>query len=263
MSRYVAAALAVRVPAGSVSGPRAPRRTTTATVTATARGSELRAGAAAMAPMLLAYAPFGLLVGAAVAASANPVAAYLATWTIYGGAAHLAVLDVLGHGSGWAAAAVVGLLVNVRLSAYATAMAPDWRGTSVARRLVAGMMLTDAPWALARGHAPAGRREYYLGAGGVLFVGWPTLVALGVLSGQWVSALPVAGLLSAMTLGAIVVPQLRDRPTAVAVGVAAVTAALTTGVASGPALLVAGATGGAAGALTARAGRVRTSGGAS
>lgn len=260
MSRYVAAALAVRVPAGSSSAGRHDRAEAPPVP---ARRSEMRAGAAAMAPMLLAYAPFGLLVGAAVASSDNPLAAYLATWTIYGGAAHLAVLDVLGHGSGWAAAALVGLLVNVRLSAYATAMAPDWRGASVARRLAAGVMLTDAPWGMARAHAPAGRREFYLGAGGVLFVGWPALVTLGVLAGQWVSALPVAGLLSAMTLGAIVVPQLRERPTAVAVGVAAVTAVLTTGLAAGPALILAGATGGAAGALAARAGRARRSGGSS
>ena len=95
-------------------------------------GADLRAGARAMAPMLVAYAPFGLLVGAAVAASANPLAAWLATWTIYGGAAHLAVLDVLAHGSGWMAAAAVGLLVNVRLTAYATAMAPEWRSAPVA-----------------------------------------------------------------------------------------------------------------------------------
>jgi predicted branched-subunit amino acid permease len=216
-----------------------------------------------MVPMMLAYLPFALLVGAAVSTSDNPVAAYLATWTIYGGAAHLAVLDVLGHGSGWVAAAVVGLLVNVRLSAYATAMAPDWRGASTGRRLAAGVMLTDAPWALARGHRPDGRRDYYLGAAGMLFVGWPAMVTLGVLAGQWVTALPVAGLLSAMTLGAIVVPQLRERPTAVAVGVAAVTATLTTGLPAGPALLVAGTAGGAAGALTPRARRTVETGRAS
>jgi len=258
VSRYLAAALAVRVPAGpTTAGRPVPGGTTTAATVAAAPvpRSDLRAGAAAMAPMLLAYLPFGLLVGAAVAASDNPVAAYLATWTIYGGAAHLAVLDVLGHGSGWVAAAAVGLLVNVRLSAYATAMAPDWRSASARRRVAAGVMLTDAPWALARGHRAAGRRDYYFGAAGLLFVGWPTLVTIGVLAGQWVTALPVAGLLSAMTLGAIVVPQLRERPTAVAVGVATVTAVLTAGLPAGPALLVAGATGGAAGVLAARAGR--------
>ena len=260
MSRYVAAALAVHVPVSAVpahgtAGSRPAAATVTVTAPALAPGSALRAGASAMLPMLLAYLPFGLLVGAAVAASDNPVAAYLATWTIYGGAAHLAVLDVLGHGSGWAAAAVVGLLVNVRLSAYATAMAPDWRGASRRRRVAAGVMLTDAPWALARGHHGAGRREYYFGAAGVLFVGWPTLVTLGVLAGQWVTALPVAGLLSAMTLGAIVVPQLRERPTAVAVAVAVVTALLTAGLAAGPALLVAGVAGGTAGVVAARSGR--------
>lgn len=228
MSRDVAAAIAVRVPAGS----------------------DLGAGAAAMAPMLLAYLPFGLLVGAAVAASDNPLAAYAATWTIYGGAAHLATLDVLAHGSGWAAAAAVGLLVNVRLIAYATAMAPDWRGTSPWRRLLAGAMLTDAPWALARAHDPAGRRDYYLGAAGLLFIGWPALVTLGTLAGGWVTALPVAGLLSAMTLGAIVVPQLRDRRAAAAVGAAVVIAVLTTALPTGPALLVAGGAGAAAGGLT-------------
>lgn len=48
--------------------------------------SDLRAGIRAMAPMMLAFVPFALVVGAAVASSANPWAAWLATWTIYGGA---------------------------------------------------------------------------------------------------------------------------------------------------------------------------------
>ena len=40
---------------------------------------EVLEGVRAMAPMLVVYAPFGLLVGAAVAASDNPVAAWLST----------------------------------------------------------------------------------------------------------------------------------------------------------------------------------------
>lgn len=103
-----------------------------------------RAGVRAMAPMILAYLPFALMVGASVAARANPLAAWLATWTIYGGGAHLAVLDVLAQGSGWLAAAAVGLLVNARLTAYATAMAPQWRSAPFRQRAAAGLMLTDA-----------------------------------------------------------------------------------------------------------------------
>ena len=199
-----------------------------------------------MAPMLVAYLPFGLIVWAAVAASANPLAAWLSTWTIYGGAAHLAVLDLLAHGSGWAAAAAVGLLVNVRLTAYATAMAPEWRSAPVRQRALAAVLLTDVSWALARGRTD-GQRQFYLGAGLTLFVGWPVLVTLGTLTGDWVGAVPVAALLPALSLGVVVVTQLRQRPVAFAVAAASVSAVATAHLAAGTSLAVAALAGVTAG----------------
>ena len=89
--------------------------------------ADVSAGVRAMAPMLVAYAPFGLLVGGAVAASESPGAAWLSTWTIYGGAAHLAVLDVLQRDTGVLGAALVGLLINARMVAYSVSLAPHWR----------------------------------------------------------------------------------------------------------------------------------------
>jgi predicted branched-subunit amino acid permease len=206
-----------------------------------------------MAPIAVAYVPFGLLVGASVASSDQPLAAWLATWTVYGGAAHLAVLDVLGHGSGWLAAGAVGVLVNARLAAYSTAMAPQWRTASLRTRLVAGLLLTDAPWALARGRA-SGRRSYYLGAAGLLWLVWPALVTLGALGSGRFGALPVLGLLSAMTLGSVVVTQLRQRPVALAAGASALTAVVAAGLPASAALGLAALTGTLAGALAARPG---------
>jgi predicted branched-subunit amino acid permease len=214
--------------------------------------AELRAGVRAMAPMILAYLPFALMVGAAVAASANPLAAWLATWTIYGGAAHLAVLDVLAQGSGWLAAAAVGLLVNARLTAYATAMAPQWRSAPFRQRAAAGLMLTDAPWALAR-ESQHGRRHFYLGAAGTLFLAWPAMVTLGVLAGNWVYRFPAADLLPALTLGALVMPQLRQRPSAAAAAAASVSAVLTSQLPAGVSLGFAAAVGAIAGVLAERA----------
>lgn len=213
--------------------------------------SDLYAGARAMTPLLLAYVPFGLVVGAAVASSANPLAAWLAIWTIYGGAAHLAVLDVLAQGSGWLAAAVVGLLVNARLTAYATAMSPEWRTAPLRVRALAGLMLSDAPWALARGRQD-GQRRFYLGAALVLFAAWPVLVTLGVLFGSVVDAVPVVDLLPALALGAMVVPQLRQRPAAVAAFAAAASAVPTRHLPAGVALAVAAAVGTVAGVLVER-----------
>jgi predicted branched-subunit amino acid permease len=214
--------------------------------------SELRAGIRVMAPMLLAYLPFALVVGAAVASSANPWAAWLSTWTIYGGAAHLAVLTVLGQGSGWAAAAAVGLLVNARLMAYATAMVPQWRSAPRAQRALAGLMLTDAPWALAQ-DPRRGQRQFYLGAAGTLFVGWPAMVTVGVVAGQQLMAFPVTTLLPALALGAIVMPQLRQRPAAAAAATAAVVAVLTAHLSPGIAFGAAAASGAVAALLAERA----------
>ncbi|WP_148571627.1 AzlC family ABC transporter permease [Nocardioides caldifontis] len=209
---------------------------TTSTAPAGALRPDLRAGALAMAQLLPAFVPFGLLVGASVAASADPLSAWLGTWAIYGGAAHVAVLEVLRQGSGWVAAAVVGLLVNLRLGAYAVSMVPQWRDAPLRRRLAAAVMLTDAPWALARGRAvgdegsgPRGTQGYYLGAAVTLFVAWPVLVTTGMLVGDLVSSLPVATLLVPLTLGGVVAPQLADRPTAAAATAAALVAAGTTG----------------------------------
>lgn len=214
--------------------------------------AELRAGARAMATMMVAYVPFGLLVGAAAAESANPTAAWLATWAIYGGAAHLAVLDVVAQGSGWVVAAGVGLLVNARLLAYATAMAPDWSGAPLRLRVLAGALLTDAPWALAQGRGrpgSRGHRAFYLGAAAVLFVGWPLLVTVGLLGAGWIVALPVAGLLPALTLAVVVVPQLRQRPAAVAAAAAAATAVATLPLDAGLALVLSALAGVLAGSL--------------
>lgn len=214
--------------------------------------SDLRAGIRAMAPMTLVYAPFALVVGAAAASSANPWAAWLATWTIYGGAAHLAVLGVLSQGSGWAAAAAVGLLVNARLSAYATAMAPQWRSASRGQRALAALMLTDAAWALGRDRQD-GQRQFYLGAAGTLFVAWPAMVTVGVVVGQRALAFPVTTLLPALTLGAIVMPQLRQRPAAAAAAAAAVVAVLTAHLSAGVSFGAAAGLGAVAALLAERA----------
>ena len=214
--------------------------------------SDARAGARAMLPILAAYAPLGLVVGGHVAASDNPLAAWLGTWLIFGGAAQLAVLDVLAQEPGWVTAAVVGLLVNLRLAAYATAMVPQWRSASLHRRIGAALMLTDAPWALARTRA-RGAQNYYLGAALTLLVVWPALVTTGVFVGSHLEGLAVTALLVPLTLGAVVVPQLRNRPAAVAMTTAVVCAVLTLHLSAGVALALIGVAGGIAGVVSERA----------
>ena len=226
--------------------------TTVSRTVAVARRADLRAGARAMLPIVLAYAPLGLLVGGRVASSGDPLAAWLSTWAIYGGAAQLAVLDALAHGSGWVAATVVGLLVNLRLAAFATAMHPDWHNAPARWRVAAALMLTDAPWGLARDRE-RGRRSYFLGAALTLFVVWPLMVSVGALVGDRLDSAPVVSLLLPLTLGAVVVPQLRQRPAAAAVVVATCCSVLTLQVSAGIALALAGGVGALVGHMLERA----------
>jgi len=212
------------------------------------RTADVWDGVRAMTPLAAAYLPFALMVGAAVEASANPQAAWLATWGIYGGAAHLAVLEVLAQGSGWVSAAAVGLLVNARLAAYASSMATEWRDVPLRLRAAAAVMLTDAPWALAKARSE-GRRPFYVGAAVTLFVTWPVMVTVGVYAGDRLTAVPVTTLFPPLTLGVVVVPQLRRRPVAWAVAAASGTAVATAGLDAGTALIVCAAVGVAAGVV--------------
>lgn len=215
---------------------------------------EVRAGVRAMAPMLLALAPFGLLVGAAVAASDNPTAALLSTWTIYGGAAHLAVLGVLHQGAGVLGATLVGLVINARLLAYSASLAPHWRRASMRSRIVAAALMVDPTWALAHSRPgdSASVRRFYFGAGLTLWFGWPVVVVLGVFLGGSVQGFPVATLLPSLTLAALVVPQMRNRPGLAAGAAASAVAVATAGLDTGLALGLAAAAGASAGFIVQR-----------
>jgi predicted branched-subunit amino acid permease len=208
-----------------------------------------RAGVRAVSPVLVALVPLALVVGQHIAADRDPLAAFVGSWVVFSAGAQLASLDVLAHGSGWAGAAAVGLLVNLRMAAYATAMQPDWASARLSRRVLAGLMLSDPPWALSRDREH-GRRSFYLGAAVAMVVVYPALTGVGALMGAGLASVAVLGLLPALGLGAVIAPQLRQRSTALAASCALACAVATAAIASGPALALTGAVGGAVGWLT-------------
>jgi predicted branched-subunit amino acid permease len=222
--------------------------------------SPLTDGARAMLPAVVAYVPFGLLVGAHVATSPQPLVAWLGTFTIYGGAAQLALLDVLAAGGSVVAAAVTALLLQARLAVYAAALAPDWRAAPLRARLLAAVTLTDVPWAMSQGRAAqtgdvASRRRFYLGAALTLWAAWPVFVTAGMLGGTVLARQPVAGLVAPLLFGALVAPHLRERRGAVTALAAAVTATVTAPWSTGSAVLLSAAVGAVVAALADRSRR--------
>lgn len=198
------------------------------------RRGDAFAGAAAVAPFVLAYVPFALVIGSTVATLDDPAAGWAGSWLIYGGSAHLAALHGLADGAPLLAVGTA-LLVNARLLVYSASMAPRWRDQPRWFRFLAPAMLIDPTWALADEHAPvagAAHRRFFLAAGVVLGIGWSTTIAAGALLGE---RLPDVGLELAapLCLIALVGPRLRDRAHRWAAVVAAGTALATTGLPSG------------------------------
>jgi branched chain amino acid efflux pump len=184
---------------------------------------DVRAGFLAMVPFVVGYAPFALVIGAAVAGSADPVA-------------------------GWSGS----LLINARLLAYSASLAQRWRDQPRWFRIVAAAMVIDPTWVAAERHAATGasesaQRRFFLTAGVVMGAGWSALIAVGAVAGGRLDALPLEVVVP-LCLATMVGPMLRDRGGRAAVIAAASVATLGSRLPTGAVLLVAIAAGALAGA---------------
>lgn len=220
-----------------------PTLTPTATAPATApastseraarRAADRRAfldGVRAMLPLLLSVAPFGLVIGVTVAELGVPhLAGWSLGWLVYAGSAQLAAVGLLASSaSAWVVVASVAV-INLRIGLYSAALAPHWRGTSKAWRLLASYLLIDPSFAVGTQSYDGSRpkreaHRHYLGAALVLWAGWLTVIAIGVTAG---AALPSALRLESigpLYIVALVVMAVRDTAAKVGVAVATVTA---------------------------------------
>jgi predicted branched-subunit amino acid permease len=214
--------------------------------------AEARRGVLETLPLLAGYAPFALVIGATAAAEGAPLAGWTGSWLIYGGSAHLATMRTLGHG-GLVAAILTGLLVNARLALYSTSLSRHWASQPRWFKLAAAALLIDATWATAERHAercPDARRqrEYFLGVGLTLGVGWSLAMAVGAVAGARLDGLDL-DVVVPLCLLSLLGPGLRARDGRVVVVVAAAVAFLTTSWPAGTGLLAAIGVGCVAGRL--------------
>lgn len=234
----------------------------------TSRLAQVRAGAAAMAPMLLGVVPFGLVAGAA------PLAEGFDGWVasglsvlVFAGAAQLAVVDILGDGGSALVAVLAAWTINLRLVLYSASLAPYLSDRPLPQRIGAAYLLVDQVYALCihrwAGGAdadPRGRLPYFLGGGALIWVTWQCSTVAGVVVGSSVPddvpldfALPLVFLV-------LLVPLVRGRPAVTAAVVGGVAAVAAAELGAGPLSIIAGATAGivAGTSVDARAGTPAT-----
>ena len=110
---------------------------------------DVRAGARAVAPMLVGVVPFGLVAGAAPAEHGLGAGAAIGFSTIvFAGASQLAAIDVLGDGGSALVAAVAAWTINLRMLLYSASLAPHLAEESLPTRLGMAYVLTDQAYAV-------------------------------------------------------------------------------------------------------------------
>jgi predicted branched-subunit amino acid permease len=190
--------------------------------------SELRAGALAAIPLLVAFAPFALAVGSASATSSLPgFGAWATSWLIYGGTAQLVFIQLRDAGAAAVVVLVAVTAVNARLLLYSGGMAPHWRDASTRWRAVASYLLVDPVYVVAAAHQDrvgddrAAGRRYYMGVALGVWIGWQALTAAGAVLGASLPGVLRADVLTPVVLVAMVGVVSRTR----AARIAAVSAA--------------------------------------
>jgi predicted branched-subunit amino acid permease len=150
---------------------------------------EVRAGARAVAPMLVGVVPFGLLAGAAPAERGlgSGVAIGLSL-IVFAGASQFAAIDVLGDGGSALVAALAAWTINLRMVLYSASLAPLLSKESSRTRLGLAYLLTDQAYAVSVTRwdgtdDPKARVPYYLGGALLLWGSWQLCTIVGAIVG--------------------------------------------------------------------------------
>lgn len=207
-------------------------------------------------PLYIPGIPFALVIGLAVVDSGiNPFIGWSSSWLIFGGAAQLTIISLLGTGTALVAAISAALVVNARHIMYSAALAPRFQNQPRWMQLVGPYLLIDQVFALAslrRADDPDTFRTYYLAVGVTFWFLWQVTTALGLLIGPIIPAewnLPFA--VPILFLG-LVVMGIDKSPKLVAALVGAGVTFVFAGLPNRAGLLVGAVAGIAAGTITQR-----------
>lgn len=200
------------------------------------------AGALAMLPLIAAYAPFAVVIGAAVADHGAVLAGWAGSWLVFGGRAHLATIRTLDD-AGPVIAIFTGLLINARLVVYSASLAGRWPQQPRWFRIAAAGLIIDPTWAAAERHAEqcddlAQQRRYFIAAGLTLGCGWSGAIAAGALAGARLAWLDLDIVVPLCLLG-LIGSALRTGGARSVIVVAALVAVLTVHLPAGSGLLLA------------------------
>lgn len=147
----------------------------------------VRRGVIDALPLYVPAMPFALVIGLAIVESGiNPFAGWSGSWLIFGGAAQLTVVSLLGTGTAAFAIVVAGLVIQARHLMYSAAMAPTFQDQPTWFRWLGPYFLIDQIFALTiikTDQDPATFRTYYMASAVTMWSLWQVTTAAGLALG--------------------------------------------------------------------------------
>lgn len=202
-------------------------------------------------PLFVPAVPFALVLGLAVIESGmNPLIGWSTSWFIFGGAAQLTLVSLLG--SGVAAATLAALVVNARHLMYSAALAPTFQSQPRWFRWIGPYLLIDQVFALTSlktDDRPALFRTYYIASGMTFWFLWVATTGIGLIVGPVVPADWQLEFAVPILFVGLIVIGIDTYPKGVAAVVGAAMTVLASGLPSRSGLLLGALAGVAAGAL--------------
>jgi len=162
-----------------------------------------------------------------VASGITPLTAMAMSLIVFAGASMVASAQLLAAGSPAALVVLATLFINLRFMMYSASLRQHFAALPLRLRLLVAYLIADNVYALMLSHYADRPRdpdklEYFLGAGGVVWLAWQLAVAAGIVIGAGVPASWRLEFAAPLAFVAMSVPLLRDRAT--------IGAALTAGV---------------------------------
>jgi branched chain amino acid efflux pump len=138
-------------------------------------------------PLYVPAIPFAFVIGLAITESGiPPLVGWSSSWLIFGGAAQLTLISLIGAGTAVSAAIVAALVVNARHLMYSAGLAPTYQRQPAWFRWLGPYVLIDQMFALMSVHLdddPDQFRTYYLAAGFTFWSLWQITTAIGLAVG--------------------------------------------------------------------------------
>jgi 4-azaleucine resistance transporter AzlC len=180
-------------------------------------------GAAAIMPLSLATAPWGLLAGSmAIEANLTPLQGQGLSSIVFAGAAQLVAIGMLKGGAGIFSILLTTLLLTSQHLLYGMSMRSVISPLPGRWRIGLGFLLTDELFALTSQHdRQQFNRWYALGVGLTFYIAWNLFTLAGIVFGSSIPGLEHLGLdfSIAATFIALITPVVRNVPTVVCVAV--------------------------------------------